>query len=97
MDIRSIMIGLALGVSAVVIMGASPMPKNSPAGPAIGRYQLFNHQWWGGGAAPKVQDARHNNFYLSGVFKIDTVTGQVWALSAQNPGSNVVRGWTAIK
>jgi hypothetical protein len=96
-NVKSILLGAAMCAGVIIVTAATQRAKSTTSGIAVERYQLFNHQWWGGDAQPKLQDRHYNNAYLTGVFKIDTSSGQVWALTTSNPAANMVEGWSLIK
>ena len=93
-NIKSMLLGAVMGACVIIATAATLGTQSTPTGIAAERYQLYKHQWWerGSNAQPRYNDA-----YLSGLFKIDTSNGQVWALTADHPSANRVTGWSLIK
>ncbi|MDA3797931.1 MAG: hypothetical protein PF692_02505 [Kiritimatiellae bacterium] len=93
-NVKSVLLGIALCAGIVLATAAT---NNNPEKVVAERYQLFKHQWWDGSTNPYFQDQNRKNAYLTGMFKIDTSNGQVWALTTSNPDANLVQGWVPIK
>lgn len=88
MDVRSMLIGILLSVLIITTLGASGDGRTE-------RFQLHNMMRFEDGNAPtpKVMDG-DTAVSMSGVLKIDSNSGQVWALSLRN---NKADRWIEIK
>jgi hypothetical protein len=81
--------GLILGMGVCMALGA--MRTTEGAGPE--RYQLGGMDWATKETRPRLHGSGIKAPFLTGVFKIDTQTGTVWALTSMHETGDQVTGW----